>query len=136
MVQGTKSGKIMPITAEDAILKTSTLELNEVEKKWFDRLCQYTDILITNHFDGESVNVGFENMFYNNSNYGWQPYSIACWRQVVVVNVWITTYEKIGWKISPKGQKWSCNSKHHRYSEYKFEPDIRDIKIKKILDEV
>jgi hypothetical protein len=123
----------MPVTAEQALQMINSLELSENEKKWFDRLCEYTDIYITNHFDGHNIRIGFENMFYKNTNYGWQPYSIPCWRQVSVVKVWLSTYEKIGWKITPSGEKWNCNPKVYRYSEYLFEPDLRDMRINKIL---
>lgn len=124
----------MPITAQEALEISNTLELNEKEKTWFNKLCELTDIRIKNHFDGNSISIGFENMFYNGTNYGWQPYSLPCWRQVAVVRVWIKTYEDIGWKFTPRGEKWSCNKYHYRYSEYLMEPDIRDMKIKEILE--
>jgi len=127
----------MPVNAEDALKNVLTLELNEKESKWFEKLCLYTDYWINHHFDGDSVHISFDRMFIPNPevkngeiNCGWQPYSMPHWRQAAVVRLWIKTYENLGWRISPDGDKWSDD----RYSAYKFEVDKRDIAIRKILE--
>lgn len=127
----------MPIKAEDALRNVLTIELNKEESEWFQKLCLFTDYHINKYFDGERVHISFERMFIPNPsrngteiNCGWQPYQITHWRQAAVVRLWVKTYEDLGWKIIPDGDKWSDD----RYSGYKFEVDKRDIAIKKILD--
>ena len=127
----------MPVKAEEALQNVLSLDLRGNETKWFEKLCQYTDYWINNHFDGHSVHISFERMFIPNPetkngeiNCGWHPYSLTHWRQAVVVRVWIKTYEDLGWRIIQTGEKWSDD----RYSAYKFEVDKRDIAIKKILE--
>lgn len=63
----------MPISAEEALLNTTTLQLDEKETKWLKLLCEYTDIKIKNNFDGGGVEIGFEDMFYDNKNYSHFP---------------------------------------------------------------
>ena len=128
----------MPVKAEEALKNVLSNELRGDEPKWFEKLCLYTDYLINNYFDGKSLHFSFERMFMPNPevkngeiNCGWQIYNLTHWRQAAVVRVWIKTYEDLGWRITPDGDKWSDD----RYSAYKFEIDKRDIAIKKILED-
>lgn len=126
----------MPISALEALYKVESLDLKDNEIKWFRKLCLYTDHWLNNFFDGSSVSISMDNMWLDNPdvqggriNCGPHSHQIPHWRQGSVVKVWVKTYEELGWKISPIGDEWSSYN-----SEYKFEIDHRDIKLKEILE--
>src|ERR1035437_3298427 len=126
----------MPISAKDALEKANSLELKDNELKWFEKLCYHADYYISKNFDGGKVEIDFDgNMFLPDPMKS--SYQINCgpgchflphWRQGAVVKVWISTYEKIGWRVTPVGQHWNSYN-----SRYLFEIDKRDIKLNEIL---
>lgn len=121
----------MPISAQEAMDNVFSLELKGDEIKWFDNLCLFTDYHIKKDFNGTYVNISFDSMFIPNQkgsgsiNCSQYPYSMPQWRQTIVIKVWKNTYNKIGWNITD--DKYS--------SVYKFEPNLRQMKLERILEE-
>ena len=108
----------MPISSQDAMNKVFSLELKGDEIIWFERLCLYTDYYIDKKFNGEYVEISFENMFIP---------TMPTWRQDIVLKVWLKTYNKIGWSITEI-------TKQYTSKRYKFEPNLRQMKLERILD--
>jgi hypothetical protein len=125
----------MPISAQEAMNNVFSLELKGDEQKWFDKLCTFTDYHINKHFSGKYVDISFENMFIpdpNKKGYdlncGSYGFSFPHWRQDIVIKVWIDTYKKIGWNVTDtQGGGY--------YKSYRFEPNLRQLKLERILDE-
>ena len=137
------------ISANDAINIATTKEMNEVEQRFFDLLCLFTDYWIKEFFNGEDVSINIENITirtneplpdkgdlsgvkivpngkYHNgvTGAGRMPW----WRQKIVIQNWVEAYEKCGWKISTGKMKYPDSG----YGEYIFKPDVRDIKLEKL----
>jgi len=126
----------MPISAKEALDKVNSLELLGNELKWFERLCLYTDFCIDNFFNGNSVNIPLEDAWLDDPiNKNSKINCMAtCWqisavRQGVVIKVWMSVYENMGWSVTPVGNDWSYYN-----SKYQFKVDKRDLKLKELLD--
>ena len=139
------------IKPEEAIDIATTKNMNKVEKRFYDLLCIYTDFWIKEFFDGEKVQisildakittkepipdeitdislikVAFDGKYHNGiTGSGRMPW----WRQKVVIQNWIDSYENAGWKVTASDIKYEGTG----YGTYEFSPDLRDKKLRDVL---
>lgn len=108
--------------------------MNQPETNWFELLCKYTDSRIDNHFNGEYVDIRFDYLWLDDPqdknrkiNCGPLIHQIPGWRQKVVVDTWIKTYETLSWDFE------SIKKPGNAYETYRMTINKRDIKLNELV---